>query len=291
MRSLFDSGSRHAKIQPILILSTAVILAVGGLWGYYSLREGRPVLDPETLCPRGGPSSRTVLLLDVSDPLGTRQRAALDTLLSDLRNPLTSEAEMSAAGLPGGVRYVEPYAQLVAYSLDVEESELEPFLRICNPGNPEEMTIEGKLTTSKRRMAARWDNFEERIQEAFAGETGSEGLPNSPLLEALAFIVQREASSTALRATGNHTPLRVIIFSDMVQHSQALSHFRELPDWDVFERSPQYATLRSELSAIEVVIYYLQSQQYGRVQSPEHFIWWREAIVRMNGRLIYIEPI
>ncbi|MDA0312582.1 MAG: hypothetical protein O2992_10750 [Gemmatimonadetes bacterium] len=290
MTSLYDSG-RTSRLLSIGVLSLAILLAGGGVWGYLSIRDSRPVLDPESLCPMDGPRSRTVMLLDVSDALSEKQRAAMDRLLSDLRDPETSGARMMEAGLPGGARYVEPYSELVAYSLREETAAQKPFLRVCNPGNPDDMTIGGELTASKRRLAARWESFGRQVQDAFDAKSEADSLPNSPVLETISLIIQREAPSLAVRASGGGIPVRLIIFSDMLQHSQTLSQFRELPTWDDLSQGTRYADLRSDLSEISIVIYYLQRPQYARVQTPQHFHWWREAIAKMNGRLVYMEPL
>ncbi|SLN77889.1 hypothetical protein [Oceanibacterium hippocampi] len=292
MTSLYDGGgSKRSLFLPIVISFLALTIAGGGVWAYLSVSSDHVTLDAQTLCPVSGPLSRTVMLLDVTDPLDDRQAAALATLLSDLRNPATSEAAMSAAKLRGGVRYVEPYGEIVAYSIRQSGTAMEPFLRVCNPGNPEKMSLEDEFTASKRRVSARWNKFEERILSAFSSASSSDEQTDSPLLETLALIVQREASSVALRASGRDTPLRLIIFSDMIQHSKALSHFRRYPGAPDFLRSGELAALRSDLSSIEVVVYYLRRSQYAQFQSLQHFQWWQDVMAGMNGDLIYLEPI
>ena len=201
MTSLYNSG-RSSKLLPVGVLSLAILLAAGGLWSYLSIRDSRPVLDPESLCPTDGPRSRTVMLLDVSDALSEKQRAALHRLLSDLRNPETSELRMTAAGLPGGTRYVDPYGELVAYALSEETADQKPFIRVCNPGNPDDITIKGELTVSKRRLEAKWESFGRQIEDAFRAKDKADSLRTSPLLEAISLIVQKEAPSLAVRGWG-----------------------------------------------------------------------------------------
>jgi hypothetical protein len=282
--------SRKTPLGGILAAVLAVAIAGGAITGWLLLKERRPALDATTLCPKNGPAARTVLLLDMSDALTARQQAALDQLLRDLKDPKTSRASMNAAGVSGGVRYVEPHQELVAYDLKDNDHDLSAFIRICNPGNPNEGDLVDEMTTGRSALR-RWQNFNDQIAQQFEQKRTGPELETSPILEALALIVQREAGSISARLAEKATPLRIIIFSDMIQNSAALSHFNQLPDWSRLEASPAYASISSDLKSIEVVIYYLRRSKYAAVQSERHYTWWREVIARLGGRLIYMEPI
>lgn len=282
---------RRLHLGGLALIALAVIIVAGGVGGFFALRSSRVELDPQTLCPTSGPQERTVLLLDVSDPLSLKQQAALENLLRDLQNPATSREAMLAAGVPGGTRYVERYGELVAYLLETSLPELEPFLRICNPGNPDEIAALDQMTRSKRRAVARWRNFTEEIKEKFAGQSLTGTQTASPLLETLALIAEREVDSVALRASGKAIPVRLIMFSDMIQHSDELSHFRNMPEVSNLLKNGATAPLAADLTGVEVIIFYLRRPDYASVQTPQHYKWWRNAIQQLGGRLIYIGPI
>ena len=294
MNSLYPQ-KRRFHFLAILIFIAAITLAVAGIIASIAVRESRVFLNAETLCPEKGPNSRTILLLDISDPLSLRQNAALNQLLEDLQNPLTSKSKMTQAGLPGGVRYIEPMEELVAYVLPVSATNpkvpLKPILRVCNPGNPGDITARDELTVSKRRATARWARFGESIRTAFENQPTAGEKRRSPILEAVSLVILQEADSTALQASGEGVAVRLIIFSDMLQNSSIVSHFGDLQRWSVLKKDPQFANLVANLRGVEVVIFYLRRPKYAGFQTTQHYSWWREAISLMGGRLIFIEPL
>ena len=290
MSSLY-SDDRRFNWGALFILLVAIGLAGGGVGSYLYLKRERLTLDGATLCPNSGELGRTILLLDVSDPLSSKQKATLSKLLTDLRNPETSADNMRALNLRGGTRYIEPHYELVAYSLRGEGQQIRPLLRVCNPGNPDQHSRSEKLTQNKRRALARWTNFQQLVVGAFENEKNRGGAPNSPLLETISVIVEEEADSTALRASDQGKPTRLIVFSDMIQHSSKLSHFRNNSSWSEIHADNRYASIMANLRSVEVVIFYLRRDAYASTQSSRHYKWWQEAISGMGGQLIYIEPI
>jgi hypothetical protein len=93
-----------------------------------------------------------------------------------------------------------------------------------------------------------------------------------------------------LRASGQGGPTRLFIVSDMLQNTPALSHFKNLPDWQKLTQLPRFGELSANLQGIDVSIIYLRSSQYTARQTPEHYHWWIEMLTEMGGNVVFIEP-
>ena len=252
-----------------------------------------PRLD-ESLCPRDKPPERTtVLLLDTSDPLSEKHREELSRLVRELRQKPKQPNEPGEAG-PGGsaspldALYVAPGEELVAYTLRQELAKAEPVVRVCNPGDhPNSWAWQRELTEGKQLALAAWRRFEERVAPLFAA-VDSTAEARSPILEFLGVIIPRHASSERV---GTDTRTHLIIFSDLLQHSDALSHYGTYPQADAIVRTAGLRHLRTDLTGVDVSLYRLERSRDGRWQTTDHYYWWTKLVKAFGGKVIYQQSV
>jgi hypothetical protein len=272
----------------------ALALVAGILTFYWYTKSVQIELDSATLCPTTGPLGRTIVLIDASDPLTAEQQAHLARLLSDFRNPQTSREAMSARGLPGGARYIEPHEQLLVYVLGQNFNELTPLVSpVCNPGsNPNEWKFSDELTQGRAFAIQRWQQFETKVDSAIPKEVLSTSQRTSPILETIAMVVEKSAPSAAVRASGQGGPTRLFIVSDMLQNSDGLSHFKgQLPNWDQFSRLSHFGEMSTDLVNVGISIIYLQRDKYAKFQTPQHYHWWIDMLGRMGAVVVSDDPV
>ena len=261
---------RRAKgfgIGAILVVAALM----GGLW---MMKEES--LDGQG-CPRkSGPSREVVVLLDTSDPLSDKHRAELGRILREMTSP-------AASGRHGGlaVRQGERVTLYLLNSIGAPEA---PIAQICNPGgSPEERQAIDALTEGGVITQWRWEQFVKTIEALFPAAEG-EAQPQSPILETIAVITPRHASSR--RAEKDAKPAHLIVISDLLQHTGKLSHYRSYP-------APESlgAELSTDLSRVEVSLFRLERQKYAKYQTPEHFYWWTDWVEAMGGRVAWQQAL
>ena len=261
---------RRARVFGIGTVSIMAVLMVG-LW----VMNGR-CLDKQGCPCEGGPSREVVVLLDTSDPLSAKHRAELGRILREMTKPSESERHDSLA-----VREGERVAFYLLNSTGVPEA---PIAQICNPGgNPEERHATEAFTEGGMITRWRWEQFMTTIESLFPAAEG-ESQPQSPILETIAAITPRHASSR--RAEKDAKPAHLIVISDLLQHTGKLSHYRPYP-------APESlgAELSTDLSRVEVSLFRLERQKYAKYQTPEHYYWWTDWVEAMGGRVAWQQAL
>ena len=260
---------------PLVVLTSVFVLS-----GCDGLR-----LDQD-LCPVNEvPTRSTVLLLDTSDPLTPQHREELKRLVRDMQVPPEGTQGPDEAAEQSDF-YVARSEALIVYELAQNIGEMEPVLRVCNPGgHPDTWRWWYGLFRGKAIAVRRWQRFGEIVEEMFDAPQESAPQPRSPIMEALGVIVPRHASSLRI-SPQSASRTHLIVYSDLLQHSDALSHYGPYPlPEDIQEE------LKTNLSGIEVSLFRLERAEYERWQTVDHYYWWTSLIMDFGGNLIWQEPI
>ncbi len=240
---------------------------------------GQARLDAN-LCPRDGqPARSTVLLLDTSDPLSVKHRAELQRLVNELQSQ-TAELQVAAG------------EALIVYELGADLGALAPVLTVCNPGeHPDQWEWWQQLTRGRAIDLQRWRRFREAVEGLFDQIEADAAQSSSPLIETLGVIVPRHAPSAreAASSAGGHTHL--ILFSDLLQHSEALSHYGPYPAGDAVRDTPGLRALQTDLTGIDVSLLRLERSRDARWQTRDHYYWWTHLVRSFGGRVVWQESI
>ena len=129
----------------------------------------------------------------------------------------------------------------------------------------------------------RWQRFQESVEPLFAA-TGSSAQARSPIIEFLGVVVPRHVPSSRM---GSKTRTHLIIYSDLLQHSDDLSHYGPHPAADAVGRSAGLRHLKVDLTGVEASLYRLERSRDARWQTRDHYYWWTQtrAIPRGRGHL------
>lgn len=233
-----------------------------------------PVRLDKDFCPIGvEPQKTTILLLDTSDPLEPKHVEYLRKLVIGMQNPDGDPDFLMNQG-----------DELLTYELTTSLHDVKPIFRICSPGvNPSDWDAARDLTEGRELVKRQWDQFESRLSELFA-ITESADLQSSPILEFLAVIATRHIPS---KRSGSEKKIHVIIYSDLLQSSPVLSHYKQYPDVEDFRETSQYRNSKSDLHNVDVSIYRLERKRDGIWQTPRHYYWWTDLIKAYGGTIVY----
>ena len=269
IRKPLTSSARSAhKEKRHGALTTAVLTCV-----YLTSACDQTRLD-ENLCPLNEtPTRSTVLLLDTSDPLTPEHREVLNRLVREMQEPQG----------PSDF-YIAPGEALIVYELGENLGEMVPELTVCNPGgHPDTWSWRRNLTEGKALALRQWQRFRETVDLLFDEPLESAPQSRSPIIETLSVIAARHAPS---RRSTSGLRTHVIVYSDLLQHTDALSHYGIYPP---AEQVPQH--LRTDLAGVEVSLYRLERERYAQWQTTDHYYWWSYLIMTFGGQVIWQESV
>lgn len=223
-RSRRGAGGSGVWYFAILI---CLLLVIGiGVGSQMLLTKGQ--IDEATLCHDGGAKNVTIMLLDLTDPLGATQQARLQTILSD-EIDRSSVDTMFALGVVSedAARWGSAFAK-------------------CKPATGEAANglYENPALIAQRYSKEFLIPVEATLKEMMTATEENQ----SPIMEALQALVAETPDFT--RVTGDK---KLIIVSDMLQHSKTLSFYRG-QDWEFFAADGGPKRLARSLRGVDVEI-------------------------------------
>lgn len=251
-----SSGRRGPAWQMVggITLLSAVLLTLA--FGYYLLivtRQSHVELDRETYCPTDGPQSVTAVLIDMTDPINAVQR-------TDLMNEIEKLVDE-----------VRRFGGLEIYSVGpIEEKPPRPIFRKCNPGRADEIS---EFFANPRMVERDWrEGFRKPLEETLERTLKPAEADNSPILESIQWV-----TINALTPPGRtEIPRRLVVVSDMLQHTASLSFYRGIPDFDTFESSPYYQRVRAPLEEVAVDLFFVCRDTRTPIQQPALLRFWTD---------------
>jgi hypothetical protein len=235
---------------------------IGGIVLYNQLGVERLKIDKLTGCPVKGPQSVTIILIDQTDHFSPVQ-------IVDIRNQLNKIRED-----------IPRYGMISIYPItSVREKIPAPILSVCNPGSEEEVN---RLEESGIRARRKWTNvFSDPLDNVFDKVLMPNEAKTSPIFENI--------QAVSIKEFGDHNrkeiPKSLVVVSDLLQHSNMLSHYKSVGDPDAFIRSKNFQRMRGELRDVEIELIYLFRNTRNSVQGHKHIKFWKRIIESQNGRI------
>lgn len=248
-----------AQMAAIVALLVGIVGVVGGL-GYLTLAANAQYVpvDKETLCPLSGVVAQTVILLDTTDALAEVTR-------SDALNKLTDVT----AGIPKG-------GLLDVRVLNEDPGHIQRVISLCNPGDGKGLD---PLIANPEMARKRWnERFDGPVREVLRDSVIGQEQNASPILAAIQQIAAELVSSNRQKAI----PTRVVVISDMLEHTGHYSHFR---DGLAFETYLDIAAERylTDLSNADIDFWMVQRNR--RDLAPEDIAqFWLTWADRSHGK-------
>ena len=263
--------ARRTAMTFAVVAVLGVALLIVALW----TQKGED-LDHQGCPKKTGPSREVVVLLDTSDPLGDKHKAELRRIVREMTSPSASGRHDALAVRKG--------ERVTLYRLESAGAPERPIAQICHPGgNPEEKQRFEELTKGTVITEWRWKQFAKVIEAMFPSQE-REAQPSSPILETIAVISARHASSR--RAEKGAKPTHLVVISDLLQNTGLLSHYKPYPNPEEIPRE-----LSTDLSRVEVSLFRLLRHKYEIYQTPEHYYWWTDWVEEMEGKVVWQQDL
>jgi hypothetical protein len=255
-------GSETLALKVIAIAIVVVVLA--GLGGVFWFVQGRAAqlasLDPETLCPKSGPTSQFAVLVDRTDALTEIQGEAL-------RRQITAWA----AAIP-------KHGSFKLYEVGYGGALLQPVVAVCNPGDGSDQSA---IDSNPKMWRARYEEkFQAPISAMLERMRLDEEAKASPILEGVQAIAVKDFGPDAPQG-----PKTLIIVSDLLQNQQGFSLYQGVPAGDVFWTTPYAASVRSNLTGIHTEIYLLHRIKAATKQTDALGKFWIDWLERQGAQV------
>lgn len=265
MRRSRAAQKRHTRNIAIGIAALAVfVAALGGGIYWFVTRDGG--IDRQTLCPKTGPTSHVVFLVDKTDPLNFSQKQGFLRLLEDLVD-----------------RRIQPGELVSVFVLGEDFREgAKPLVELCNPGSG---AGKSELTANVAKLNAQFrDRFREPLLQQADALISTKPAKNSPIFEMLQFV-----SINGFRKHAVNGPKRLILVSDLLHKTPQLSMYQGIPDVEPFEASDYGRKMRLELPGVEVEIHHLLNNP--KLQNQRQLKFWETFFSRAGARIVAVRPM
>ncbi|MCG6941133.1 MAG: hypothetical protein LJE69_07775 [Thiohalocapsa sp.] len=223
---------------------------------------GGDAIDMATLCPRAGPTGAFAVLLDVTDPLTPQQQHRLDQLL-----------RQEVQALPVGTR--------VTFGLVSPDASIrsDTRLKLCKPLQGSQAS---SLYQNPALVEARYrEGFVDPLHNALTDLLAAPAADSSPIMESIqALIIDAFAD---LRPT---QPKRLVIASDLLQHSDVFSFYRG-QRWGDFAQSADYGRLARNLDGVDVTLLQLPRPASAGRQDAAMLGFWREYFEHQGAHAVH----
>ena len=233
------SSRGESKLISSIVILMIILLLVGiGYLFYLSLTTKVVKLDQKTMCRIDEPVSNVYsILFDSTEALPKKSGAQAVSKIKKLlaRAPVNSKVTLYAVQ-NGNENHVLPVAE------------------ICKPESAEDADM---LTSNPRYIQKQFENgFLKPLQEHIDQLVHASPSSTSPIIESLQSAVIESFERTSSTG-GKH----LVVISDMVQHSNLYSFYRQKPDYDKYKKSTRESGLGViNLNGIEVVLYIVPRQ-------------------------------
>ena len=222
----WNNLSEKDKLGAKIILFGAGIIIIMIIL-FLILKAGKVVTDNITLCPKE-PPSHFVILVDKSDPPNDSQLRQIKQRIGEVKDNLGFLDRLSIVTMGASGHANEIFSK-------------------CNPGRGEQANQFYENPTMVQ------NNFDKNFGSAFnnALEAAiSEGKANaSYIMESIQNII------TNINFNSNISKRKLIIFSDMLQHSKKYSQYKQISTYKRFLETKYGQSLLTDMNDVEIVVY------------------------------------
>jgi len=181
----------------------SILAALGVLGGIFASQY---YFNPEErdarMCPVSGPSGVDIVVIDKSDEWNESQKIRLRNAIVDIQSAIERDRLL----------------EIFVFS-DLVEVGFQPMFSNCSPGRGSETNE--FIDNPRMRQQAFDQGFERPLAEILTQLAEPDSGSSSPILEVLSDI------SSRVEYRGIDGDRRIVVISDMIQNSEALSLFRE----------------------------------------------------------------
>jgi len=216
------------------MLTFVALFMVGIGAAYLYSQTNMPEIDKNTFCPKSGATSVTAVLIDATDSLSVQQKQAFLSAFQSLRDSIPIHGRLD-----------------LYFIHNTQTSLLKPVVSLCNPGRGAEVS---ELVGNPRHVEQKWrEGFGLPLDHEISRLLNASPDNESPILESIQSVVLTSLSE----AIDQHKPKKLIVVSDLMQHTSNFSLYRETPAIDNIIQNKSFNRMKSDLRHIDISVWML----------------------------------
>ena len=258
------SRARRETLAGVLAAAVAIAILGAAAWFWHATRGAS--LDAASMCPLGGPTGHTVLLVDKTDPLTFTQKEAFQQRLRDL----------VARRTPAG-------ALLSVFVLGESfRDNARPLVELCNPGDGSGAS---ELTANPAQLKRQYDDrFIAPLMNEAEALQSVRPAKWSPIFEMLQLV-----GINGFQARDVKGPRRLVVMSDLLHNTPEFSMYRAVPDFDAFARSDYAVKTQAHLEGVTVELDVLMNTP--ALQTRRLVQFWERWFDRAGAHIERVDPL
>jgi hypothetical protein len=248
------------------VLAALAAIAILGAAGWFWRAARGAGLDAASMCPLGGPTGHTVLLVDKTDPLTFTQNEAFQRLLRELITKRTPQGTLLSVFVLG----------------DDFKAGAKPLIELCNPGDGAQANA---LTANPKQLRRQYEErFLTPLLQESAALVASTPARSSPILEMLQLV-----GINGFQAHEAKGPRRLVVMSDMLHNTPQFTMYRGAVAYEDFARMDYAKRSQAELPGVEVELHVLMNTP--QLQTQRQLKFWEEWFAAAGARIVAVQPM
>lgn len=266
-RNKFKKTSVNGRLAGSVAIFIAAVLVIAGIYIYFNAYQEMNKIGSD-YCTKVNMKSITVILIDHTDNLNAIQRASLERRLWEVASsvPKNSLFKVYTVG-------------------NTEDNPLVPVLEKCNPGDEGSVSrVSGNPEFTKRKYES---EFKNPIQNVLNKVIVDQGDNVSPIMESL----QSLSVTSFIEEKYRKSEKRLILVSDLLQHSKGFSVYKEFPDFSALKNTAYWRSVKADFDNVDVKIYFLNRRNAGSLQTARLLRLWSDYFDNLNAHISGVTPI
>lgn len=267
-RREISDGSLEQNVLGGLLLIVVAVVAVSCFIYFKGEKDKRADIDSTTFCQLSTLPESTVVVIDHTDSINPTQRVAIENRLWDI------------------AREVKKNGSIKLFSVaKVDNKVLSPEIDLCNPGTDKEAN---ELTENKKFVKKKYEEkFKKPLNELLNTLFDAPKASQSPIMEALQSVVV-----TSFIGGKNEAKIKkIILVSDLLEHTGEFSIYRGIPEFTGYKKHPHWQKVKSDMSGIEVTIFFLHRDGEEKLQTSALRNFWVEYLEAQGASVTRFVPI
>lgn len=263
------SKTRNKKKQDAqglvyLVLAIIILSTLGA--GYFHFKKNQINRDKITLCREDGIiTTDHVIVVDATDSFNKTQALLAKKELFSIIDQSPVDARFSL------------------YVINTDIADKKPIIEICNPGDGSDKS---ELTSNKRRLLEQWtERFHDKITDDIDSLIDMNVANSSPIMETIKY-----ASINSLYDS-NSKNKRLIILSDLLQHSPSYSQYKKTESFEQFSGQAESSLLLPSLDDVAVEVLYLYRIKDKNRQNRKHITFWEKFFAKSGGSITRVKKL
>jgi hypothetical protein len=245
---------------PLIIITLVVGLFATLFYQYFELTQNEIKLDSNNCRVDGLFPRDTVILLDATDALSDSQLVGVGNRMELI------------------VREGIMHERFTIYALEDDPDRFKSSRTLCNKGDGQQKPW---LLRAKKTLRDWRVEFRDPMLNSVKGLASVTPSTSSPIMEMIKFVGLRTF------ALSKSSDKRLILVSDMVEHTDSYSQYRDRKlDFENLSKSPYFREMRPRLNDVMIDLLYIERPALSDIQGSDHVTkFWRPFVRRSGGKI------